>query len=202
MHLPVTITDQLVLFWGGWPSQWFLSLFTIGDITYSCAEQFMMAEKARVFGDGVALDRILHTDDPREHKAWGRRVTGFDADQWNAVCRGIVYTGNLAKFSQSPELAGRLLKTGDRTIVEASPIDMIWGVGLATNDPRVHDPTEWRGTNWLGIAIMQVRDELRRRRGAPSTLFDDELKRQLDARAAISSPVHTPRGAEPPPRLY
>jgi len=176
----ITETDKCVLFWGGWPSQWAEARFVVDSVTYNCCEQFMMAEKAGVFGDETALAAILKSDDPREQKAIGRRVRGFQEDAWNRVCRGIVYRGNLARFSQDPELKATLLATGDKTIVEASPTDRIWGVGLPQEDPRAQDPNQWRGKNWLGIALMQVRETLRRGLDEPD---DEMLKLQLARRA-------------------
>lgn len=182
----VTQTDRFVLFWGGWPSQWHPASFTLEGIHYNCCEQYMMAEKARVFPDDHALARILASTNPRDQKAAGRKVRGFDEQVWNSVCRGIVYTANLARFSQDQSLKSQLLDTGDKTIVEASPVDCIWGIGLAQDDPRCLDPAQWRGTNWLGIALMQVRDTLMRAQG--DTLPQPQhagLLEQLEARAAM-----------------
>ncbi len=185
MDSAVTVTDRFVFFWDGWPSQWHPSSFRVGDVAYGCAEQFMMAEKARVFNDAEALDKILRSPSPREQKSLGRKVRGFDERHWNSVCRGIVYRGNVGKFEQNAALAGALVKTGDRTIVEASPMDAIWGIGLAKDDPRSLLPAEWLGSNWLGIAIMQVRDHLRRRRGEPSPGLDAEIQQQIDTRRTL-----------------
>jgi hypothetical protein len=183
----VTTTARFVFFWGGWPSQWHKCRFRVDGLEYNCCEQFMMAEKARVFADWEAEAAILATPNPRQQKALGRKVRNFDAGVWNSVCRGIVYRANLAKFEQSGELYELLMATGDRTIVEASPQDAIWGIGLRQDDPRAHDPAQWRGTNWLGIALMQVRDELRRRKGAEAPPMDAELVRQIQAREAIEA---------------
>ena len=157
----VTTRDGFVFFWKGWPSQWHPSSFTVDEVAYTCAEQFMMAEKARLFGDTATLARILATASPREQKALGRKVTPFDASRWDAACREVVYRGNVAKFTQNADLRDLLLATGDDTIVEASPLDRVWGIGLAEDDPRASDPSQWRGKNWLGEALMQVRATLR-----------------------------------------
>jgi ribA/ribD-fused uncharacterized protein len=178
----ITIIDKFVLFWGSWPSQFFKAKFEIDNVTYVCCEQFMMAEKARVFGDVETEQAILAAKSPREHNALGRKVRGFDPAIWNTVCRGIVYRGNLAKYEQNSELRESLLATGDRTIVEASPEDRIWGIGLAQDNPRAQQPENWQGTNWLGIALMQVRDELQRRSGSAAPPFDGDLRAQLSAR--------------------
>jgi ribA/ribD-fused uncharacterized protein len=159
----VTETDELFFFWNGWPSQWYPARFTVGGVAYLCAEQFMMAEKARLFGDEATRAKILATGSPRDHKALGRKVKPFDEARWTAACREIVYQGSVAKFEQNPDLCALLLATGDRTLVEASPSDCIWGIGLAADDPRALVRSSWRGTNWLGEALMRAREELRRR---------------------------------------
>lgn len=183
----ITETDRFVLFWGGWPSQWAPAHFEVDGVAYNCCEQFMMAEKARVFGDEEALAKILAAPSPREQKALGRKVRNFNEGTWNGVCRGVVYTGNLARFSQDPQLRRLLLATGDKAIVEASPTDRIWGIGLAQDDPDAQRPDRWRGRNWLGIALMQVRDALRRApKGGPSEPTDPELLAQLALRRDLS----------------
>jgi len=176
------IMDRFVLFWDGWPSQWLLCDMVIDDVQYNCCEQWMMAEKARVFKDDYSLYAILASKTPREQKALGRKVRGFDPALWDSVCRGIVYAGNLAKFSQNSALQRVLLATGDRIIVEASPVDPIWGIGLHQDDLRAQDPAQWRGTNWLGVAIMQVRETLKRQSQNLPPLLDPELQNQLDNR--------------------
>jgi ribA/ribD-fused uncharacterized protein len=181
----IILTERFVLFWNGWASQWFPSPFTLDGVYYGCCEQFMMAEKARVFDDEDSLRQILAAHHPREQKSLGRKVRDFDAGLWNSACRGVVFTANLAKFSQNDALRERLLNTGDRTIVEASPVDTIWGIGLAPNDPKACQPDQWRGTNWLGIALMQTRDALvARSKNIPHTLPAD-LQQQLDIRQTL-----------------
>lgn len=159
----VITTDTMVLFWQppGIFGQWTDSPFRVDDVDYTCAEQFMMAEKARLFGDATTRAKILASRSPREHKALGREVAGFVQDIWERECLEIVVRGNRAKFSQNSEMRAALLATGDRLLVEASPLDRIWGVGLRADDPRIHDPSQWRGRNLLGVALMRVRAELR-----------------------------------------
>jgi ribA/ribD-fused uncharacterized protein len=156
----VTVTDEFVYFWNGWPSQWHRCRFAVDGVEYNCAEQFMMAEKAALFGDSEVLRQILASTNPREQKALGRVVRGFDPAVWDRHCREVVYRGNLAKFGQNAGLRKLLLETGSKRIVEASPTDAIWGIGLAADDPRALDPAQWRGTNWLGGALVRVRETL------------------------------------------
>ena len=156
-------TATMVLFWQppGSYGQWTRSPFTVDGVGYMCAEQFMMAEKARLFGDAGVRAQILASDSPREHKALGRKVRGFEQGAWERERLAIVVRGNAAKFTQDDALRAALVATGDKIMVEASPLDRIWGVGLRADDPRVHDPQQWRGLNLLGEALMQVRSALR-----------------------------------------
>jgi ribA/ribD-fused uncharacterized protein len=141
-------------------SQWHPSSCEINQILYPTAEHYMMAEKARVFGDEEVLEKILKANTPGEAKALGRQVRGFSDDVWNQVRIEIVERGNLAKFSQNAELGQYLRTTGEQILVEASPVDRIWGVGLAATDPLIHDPLQWKGLNLLGFALMKVRSLL------------------------------------------
>jgi ribA/ribD-fused uncharacterized protein len=181
----ITMTEQYVLFWGGWPSQWHPADFVVDGVRYNCCEQFMMAEKARVFGDEAALAKILSSTDPRQQKALGRTVRDFDAGVWNDVCRGIVYAGNLARFAQDEAARRELMATGDRTIVEASPTDRIWGIGLSQGDPRAVDPSQWRGTNWLGIALTQVRELVKAQAAGQQRSLEPWLVQQMDRRKQL-----------------
>lgn len=166
-------TFKFVFFWGHTPpkdggvdkscfSQWWMSPFVIEGHEYSCVEQFMMSEKARLFGDGEMLDAILKAKHPKEMKAYGRAVRNFDNDIWDNECYGIVKRGNLAKFSQSPKLGEYLKSTKNRILVEASPRDRIWGIGMGQSNPDVENPLKWRGRNLLGFVLTEVRDELLR----------------------------------------
>jgi ribA/ribD-fused uncharacterized protein len=152
-------TDKFVLFYGGPFSQWYPHRMVVEGTSYSCAEQYMMAMKAFFFGDSETYDKIMATSKPWEQKALGRLVKGFDVAKWSSVSREYVYRANKAKFSD-PRLKHILLETGDREIVEASPTDKIWGIGLDENDPAALDKKQWQGLNWLGECIMRVREEL------------------------------------------
>lgn len=157
------ITDEFVLFWSGTFSQWFASEFTIDGEKFTSAEQYMMYKKALLFGDEDVAYAIMRTNNPREQKAFGRSVRGFNAHTWVQHCKQYVYEANLAKFTQNPEMYKELMETGEREMVEASPYDKIWGIGLHYSDERALDKNQWEGTNWLGEAIMKVRDNLKGR---------------------------------------
>ena len=141
-------------------SQWFEADFRIDGVRYSTAEHFMMAEKARLFDDQAMRTRILAAGRPGAAKALGRKVGNFDEAAWAARRFDAVVEGNLAKFSQNPALGRYLLATGQQVLVEASPVDRIWGIGLAKTDPRAADPNTWCGLNLLGFALMVVRARL------------------------------------------
>ncbi len=141
-------------------SQWHPSSFEVDGKRYATAEHYMMAGKARLFGDREIEAKILASDDPREAKGLGRKVRGFEAARWQQACVGIVVDGNVAKFTQHRKLRAFLLGTGETILVEASPLDTIWGIGLGKENPKALDPRSWRGTNLLGFALMDVRGKL------------------------------------------
>jgi hypothetical protein len=155
------MNEEYFFFWGEEPfSQWSPSEFTIDGIVYSCAEQYMMAEKARFFGDEDILADIMEATHPRDQKKLGRRVKNFSVERWNNVVRDIVYEGNHAKFTQNPEMKERLFATYPKILVEASPYDMIWGIGLSDFQARTTPPDQWKGSNWLGVELTALRDDL------------------------------------------
>jgi ribA/ribD-fused uncharacterized protein len=153
--------DDGVYFKSGYPSQWYETSFIINDITYNCCEKYMMAEKARYFGDTITEELIMNTNDPKEHKKLGRTVKNFDSDKWNDVADDVVYIANLAKFSQNQDLKNKLLATGGKMFVECSPYDCIWGNGMNISDTLKTSIENYKGTNRLGLAIMKVRNTLR-----------------------------------------
>lgn len=154
------ITDKYVFFWGGTYSQWCPSKFEIDGVWYNCAEQYMMAKKALLFGDYDSFKEIMLETNPALQKAMGKKVRGFDKDKWETHCKKYVFDANYAKFTQNPSMLGELIGTGDREIVESSPEDKIWGIGMHETHPDILDKTKWKGTNWLGECIMEVRAKL------------------------------------------
>lgn len=152
---------KLHLFYGGPFSNWAFAPFHLDGTDYTCSEQYMMAKKAELFDDEDTLKKIMATDSPHEQKALGKKVKNFNKAKWEAVAKEVVYRGCLAKFNQNPDLKAFILSTEDQVLVEASPTDTIWGIGLAENDPRALDPNQWKGTNWLGEVLMDVRDTIR-----------------------------------------
>ncbi|RRB07791.1 NADAR family protein [Larkinella rosea] len=163
---------KYLFFWGHQPrkdgqigescfSQWWGAPFTVENVVYKTAEHWMMAEKARLFGDEAVLKEILRCKSPGEAKKWGRQVRNFDAASWTGQCYDIVRKGNFYKFAQNQSLKSFLIQTGERILVEASPVDAIWGIGLAADHPNRENPVKWPGRNLLGFALMEVRDMLK-----------------------------------------
>ncbi|MBC2906333.1 NADAR family protein [Streptomyces cupreus] len=142
-------------------SQWWPSPFTVDGVEYATAEHWMMAGKARLFGDAEAERKILAAGHPSQAKNAGRLVRGFDEETWARERFGIVVEGSVHKFGSDEGLRGFLLGTGERVLVEASPVDRVWGIGLAASDDAAMDPERWRGPNLLGFALMEARERLR-----------------------------------------
>ena len=142
-------------------SQWWPAMFCIDRQKYASAEHYMMAQKAKLFGDEETFGAILSATSPSQAKSLGRRVRGFHEERWIAHRFEIAVHGNTAKFGQNPELKNWLLATGEMVLVEASPVDEIWGIGLSADDHRAQDPRTWPGLNLLGFALMRVRQVLR-----------------------------------------
>jgi ribA/ribD-fused uncharacterized protein len=177
---------RYLCFWGHRPlpdgrigpgclSQWWPSPFTVDGVEYATAEHWMMAGKARLFEDAEAERRVLAAGHPAEAKKAGRLVRGFDEAVWERERFGIVVEGSVHKFASDPALRAFLLGTGERSgtgvppaegwgrvLVEASPVDRVWGIGLAADDEAATDPERWRGANLLGFALMTARERLQR----------------------------------------
>jgi ribA/ribD-fused uncharacterized protein len=162
---------DFLFFWGHRPrydgrigpgclSQWWRVPFRVGGVTYPTAEHFMMAGKARLFGDEVMASRIIEASSAGDAKALGRAIQGYDEKLWTESRYSIVVEGNIAKFGQHPDLLAYLAATAGYVLVEASPADRVWGIGLAADDSRVDRPSQWEGLNLLGFALMDVRGRL------------------------------------------
>ena len=141
--------------------QWQPSTFHVGLSTYCCAEQYMMDDKAGLSGDNETRKLIMDATNPREIQQLGRQIKHFKQDLWDKVKYSTVLNANYYKFTQNDEMRNFLLSTGDKVLVEASPIDTVWGIGLSENDTQCHNPNTWKGQNLLGFALMEVRDDLR-----------------------------------------
>lgn len=160
---------KFLFFWGhqnstgkGCLSQWCPSPFEVDGVTFATAEHYMMWGKAVLFDDQRTAERILAATHPKQAKDLGRQVRNFDQAVWEAHRYAIVVAGNTHKFGQHAEMRAFLVGTGARVLVEASPLDRVWGIGLAEDDPRAGEPARWRGLNLLGFALCDVRDVLAR----------------------------------------
>lgn len=153
------VTDDYTFFWRENLSQWDMTPFHDNEGNeYSCAEQYMMSKKALLFGDEEINKLIMDAKHPREQKALGRKVRGFNPEIWNANATTIVYQGNMYKFEQNAKLLVSLIATRGTILVEASPYDKIWGIGLAEDDDRCLNQETWQGVNWLGYTLTNLRD--------------------------------------------
>jgi ribA/ribD-fused uncharacterized protein len=165
------LKPKYLFFWGHTPgksgqvgkeclSQWYPAVFVVDGVRYATAEHYMMAEKARLFEDEGVRERIVAAAHPSQAKSLGREVQGFTQSTWEQHRFDIVVQGNIAKFGQNPALKEFLLNTGNRILVEASPMDRIWGIGWSETDPQAQHPEQWRGLNLLGFALMAARAQL------------------------------------------
>lgn len=163
------ITDEYVFFWGDDDiySNFYITPtpMVIGGktIMFRSSEHAFMYIKALYFCDLKSADLIIKTSHPYDAKKIGRKVKNFNDILWSAISMTVMYDVNLAKFSHTEILRQCLLETGDRIIVEASPYDKIWGIGLAENDPKALDQSNWKGKNNLGKVLMQLRETLKNR---------------------------------------
>lgn len=143
-------------------SQWFPIEFEENGTIYKTAEHYMMAGKAKLFNDQQILEKVLRSETPNQAKSLGRKVKNFDPKLWDEHKYEIVKRANVLKFSQNTKFKDFLLLTDGKVLVEASPYDRIWGIGMLETDSRTMDPNHWEGQNLLGFALMEVRDELRK----------------------------------------
>jgi len=154
------MNEEFEFFWRGPFSQWAISPILANNLTFNCAEQYMMYSKAVIFRDFATADKILATSDPKDQKNLGRQVKNFKKDVWDSIAKDVVYIGNYLKFTQNENFKAKLMATGNKTLVEASPYDAIWGIGLDEASAKVTPPEQWPGTNWLGQVLTEVRDDI------------------------------------------
>lgn len=144
----------------GYLSNWYKSNFIYKGVFFTSAEQYMMASKAKLFGDYEIARKIMATNDVREIKRLGRQVRNFDETSWVNSREFIMVDGLTAKFSQDLSLATKLLSTGNCILAECAVRDKIWGIGLSMTDENRFDTSKWRGMNLLGKCLMTVRGNL------------------------------------------
>lgn len=149
-------------FYNGVFSQWYNSPFEYHNMKFSCCEQFMMVNKAIIFSDPDSVNSILAAKHPQEQKSLGRAIKNFHQEFWDELKLNVVFTGNYLKFTSSEELKEIILRTEDSLLVEASPFDKIWGIGLGMTDSRKEDESLWMGQNLLGICLTGVREKIKK----------------------------------------
>jgi ribA/ribD-fused uncharacterized protein len=155
-----------IFFYGGVLSNWhpaeFHSNFSADGelIKFNCSEQYFMAAKAKFFKDEEIYELIMKQDYPSDQKYLGKQIRNFDENIWFSKARDIMYVGLYDKFYQNDKLFSILISTGKKILVEASPSDKLWGIGLQPHDPTAIFPNRWKGKNWLGQVLGKVRDDL------------------------------------------
>ena len=154
-------TKTHIFFWGSEFSNWHHCEFTYKGHDFKNTEQAFMWEKAMYFNDQEIADEILITPSPSSNKGLGRAVKNFDPKTWLVDGYPIMVAVNLSKYFQNEDLKKILLRTGDKILVEASPYDTIWGIGLKESDNDVLDESKWKGKNLLGKALMDVRNHIK-----------------------------------------
>lgn len=162
-------------------SQWYSSPFSVNEVTYKTAAHWMMARKAALFGDRVSFEKIIQADRYEDLKTLSRSIKHFDESVWREWKYEIVKEGNFHKFNQNKKIKAYLLSTTDRVLVEASPCDRIWGIGLPEESKHITDPYSWNGLNLLGFALMEVRD-----------YFLDDFEAKLRERSSSNQSNVTP----------
>uniref|UniRef100_A0A914QET9 NADAR domain-containing protein n=1 Tax=Panagrolaimus davidi TaxID=227884 RepID=A0A914QET9_9BILA len=163
--LSLFFTDKYVF------SNHFPADFTVNGIAYSCSEQYYMRFKAVYFGDAEIAESIMQTSDPKEMKRYGRQVEGFDEEKWKNVSLQVMKIACYNKFTQNKILRYELFRTIDTTLVEASPMDRYWGVGLSMDNENIRNPSKWRGENLLGYILTKLRDHLKKQ-----PVYEEEIK--------------------------
>lgn len=188
-------TDKFVIFWGGIFSNWAMTPFDgrsaypefrrmlddLGiagqpegiEITnrlrgkrYESGEQWMMSCKAWLMGDLETLKAIHDIRNPKEAKALGRRIKPFDAKLWEKAGEAAVIAGSIAKFTSSERMRQEILDTGDLMLVEGSPFDSLWGIGIDWREKAAEDPAQWKGRNLLGKCLVAAREVIASRASA------------------------------------
>jgi hypothetical protein len=154
-------TEEYYFFWKHQFGQWTKRDIKDPDgLIYNCCEQYMMYKKAILFKDFDSAKNILAEEDPAKQQKLGREVNSYNDAIWDKNKVGIVWYGNYLKFSQHSDLNERLIATGNKILAEASPYDLVWGIGLAADDDRILDRMNWKGKNLLGQILMSVRSAL------------------------------------------
>ncbi len=168
--------EKYTFFWGGSFSNFYTSYFVDKDgISYNCVEQFYAAKKAIFFGDKYRLDLIMATKDPKKQKRHARAVINFDEKKWygdilSNPAKNFMYEGNFYKYTQNEKFKKLLIDTQGTSLVEASPYDKVWGIGMQEGY-LAKNKKYWKGTNWLGEILTLVREDILKKEEPKGLLF-------------------------------
>ena len=174
-------------------SNWYPAQFDYAGIHYFNSEQFMMYQKVTMFHRFDLGDQILKTNDPKKCKhIAGQHFSEFNPNIWEKTCRTVVKRGVKAKFLQNKEILSVLLSTGNAILAECSKNDDKWGIGIDISDPAQFEIRDWQGKNYLGVTLMEIRDELRHE----ILLNGNKVPEYIDARDAESISVWKMKAGE------
>lgn len=152
--------EEFIFFYGkdAILSNYFPSKFIFEGIEFNCAEQYYHYRKADFFNDENKKQLILKETNPITQRRIGAIVCGYDDEAWHKICYEVMKQGLICKFDQNKELREYLTDTNNSTLVEASPTDLRWGIGMALYDKDLLDKAKWKGRNLLGKILMEIRE--------------------------------------------
>lgn len=176
-------------------SNWYKSDFILNGIKFNCVEQAMMYGKALCFNDNDTANKILKEASPREQKKLGRKVKNFNSSVWDSKCKQVVYDACRAKFTQNFPLLKEILSKKGKILVEASPYDKIWGIGLLATDPRALNRDTWLGKNYLGDVLTQLCEDLSKLTG---NILTEEIQKIAMETSNQTSNVETKHSPQKP----
>jgi len=161
--------EKFTFFWGGPLSNFYTSYFTDAKgVSYSCTEQYYMAMKALFFKDDFRYKMIIAESNPKKIKKHGRSVENYSDESWYGSeeediltnpAKKHMYDANFLKYSQNEKLLKILKESEGSTLVEASPYDRRWGIGMSYCAVAKHRRF-WKGKNWLGEVLTKVREDI------------------------------------------
>ena len=161
--------DNVMVFGGSTSSQHMLSnfykvkeKFVYEHIEYNTAEQAYQHKKSRTAGDQNVAREIMFNPDGSTQKFLGQKIKGLDQKKWDAEKRHHMKDIIVAKFNQCDDLRKASLDTGKKQLAEANARDSFYGIGIPLTHRNVLNPKMWpKGSNQLGLILMEVREELK-----------------------------------------
>lgn len=151
------VTEDYVFFYGNadYPSNFYYSPYCLYGYEFPTVEHGFQWAKAVHFKDEETATRILETDCPKEAKRLGRLVKGYNDEVWKALRIHYMVQHVSQKFIQNPDIYRQAIEEvkNGRQFVEASKVDVVWGIGLWDNEAMKVDSNAWPGENLLGQLI-------------------------------------------------